>query len=123
LIREDDAESKSGLRQIIIEVMGYPESQRKHALQRVREEVEALQKRWFRNIKSDEMIQCCCSVCRNSANPELYKLDKLLKLREKRVETVCYSSGEDISIISLLEGVYDNSEIKDMGSRGGFREF
>jgi internalin A len=119
----DDAESKDGLRQIIFEVMGYPESHRKHALQRVREEVESLHKRWFRSIKADEMVPCCCSECCNSTNPRLYKLEDLLKLREKRNETLCYSSGEDIAIFHLLEGVYEESEIKNMGARGGFREY
>ena len=123
LMKEDDAESKDGLRQIIFEVMGDPESHRKHALQRVREEVESLHKRWFRSIKADEMVPCCCSDCRLSLKPELYKLEKLLKLREKRSETVCYSSGEDISIFQLLEGVYEDSEIRNMDSRHGFREY
>jgi internalin A len=94
-----------------------------NTLQRVREEVESLHKRWFRSIKADEMVPCCCTVCQNSTTPELYKLEKLLKLREKRAETVCYSSGEDIAIFHLLEGVYEESEIKNMGARGGFREY
>jgi internalin A len=89
----------------------------------VREEVESLHKRWFRSIKADEMVPCCCSECRKNAKPELYKLEKLLTLREKRAETVCYTSGEDISIFYLLEGVYEENEIKNMGVRSGFREY
>jgi internalin A len=117
---EDDAESKSGLRQIIIEVMGNPQGHRKHALQRVREEVESLHKKWFRSIKADEMVPCCCSECEKSDNPQLYKLTNLLIRRLKRNDTSCDVSGEDLLIQSLLDGVYDKGEIREMENMGWY---
>ena len=122
LMYEDDAESKSGLRQIIIEVMGTPQGHRKHALQRVREEVESLHKKWFRSIKPDEMVPCCCSECVESDTPELHKLEKLIKLRTKGrdIPVRCYESGEEVSTQNLLEGVYDKSEIREMENYGRY---
>ncbi len=120
LMYEDDAESKSGLRQIIIEVMGNPQGHRKHALQRVREEVESLHKKWFRSIKADEMVPCCCSECEKSDNPQLFKLTNLLARRLKRNDTSCDMSGEDLLIQTLLDGVYDKGEIREMENMGRY---
>jgi Leucine-rich repeat (LRR) protein len=112
-LREDDAESKSGLRQITIEVMGDRDA-RKYALHRVRDAVEELHRRWFRNIKADEMVPCQCGECLVSDEPQLYKLADLIKLKLKRSTTVCYISGDDVPIQLLLEGVYDTAEIRAM---------
>lgn len=118
-LREDDAESKTGLRQILIDVMGDRDA-RKYALRKVRDTVDDLHKRWFRSIKADEMVPCCCSECTVSDNPQLYKLENLLKLKEKRQITICYSSGDDVQIQQLLEGVYDKGEIRDMENQGKY---
>lgn len=118
-LREDDAESKAGLRQILIDVMGDRDA-RKYALRKVRDTVDDLHKRWFRSIKADEMVPCCCSECTISDNPQLYKLGNLLKLKEKRQITICYSSGDDVQIQQLLEGVYYKGEINNMENQRGF---
>jgi hypothetical protein len=115
---EDDAESSSGLREIKIEVMGDLEY-RKFALQKVRDEVEKLHQKWFKNIKVDEMVPCICSKCSKSDNPELYKLQKLLKRHINRPDTSCDISGEDLMIQQLLEGVYDKNEITKMDHQRG----
>jgi hypothetical protein len=112
-LREDDAESKSGLRQILIDVIGN-EKARKYALHKIRNEVDDLHSKWFRSLKPDEMIPCCCSDCRVSDTPQLYKLENLLKKSTKRKDTSCDSSGEDILIQRLLEGIYDKQEISHM---------
>ncbi len=121
-LREDDAESKSGLRQILIDVMGDKEA-RKYALRRVRDTVEDLHKRWFRSIKPDEMVPCCCSECvSNTVNPQLYKLENLLKLRSKgaNIPLRCYDSAEEVFTQQLLEGVYDKMEIREMENQGKY---
>ena len=115
-LREDDAESKAGLRQILIDVMGERDA-RKYALRKVRDTVDDLHKKWFRSIKADEMVPCCCSKCSISDNPELYKLEKLLKRRLNRPDTSCDISGEDLMIQQLLEGVYDKKEISEMNDQ------
>ena len=115
---EDDAESSSGLREIKIEVMGDLEY-RKFALQKVRDEVEKLHQKWFKNIKVDEMVPCCCPECTVSEAPQLFKLDNLLKRRLKRPDTSCDVSGEDLMIQTLLEGVYDKGEIQAFPQNAG----
>ena len=115
-LREDDAESKAGLRQILIDVMGDRDA-RKRALLHVRNTVDDLHKKWFRSIRADEMVPCCCSECTVSDTPQLYKLENLLKKRTKRPDTSCDDSGEDIMIQRLLEGVYDKSEMREMEGR------
>jgi internalin A len=109
---EDDAESKSGLREIIIEVMG-DIAYRKFALQKVRDEVEKLHKKWFKNIKVDEMAPCICDECKVVKEPRLFKLNDLINLQKKNGNAVkqCENSGDLIPIIKLLEGVYEAYEI------------
>jgi hypothetical protein len=112
LLQEDDAESKTSLRQIKIEVMGEP-AYRKFALQKVRDEVEDLHKKWFRNIYADEIVPCCCSDCRYSETPEVYVLKDLLKLMQRSTSRQCLT-GNNVSIQQLLEGIYDNKEINEL---------
>jgi internalin A len=120
-LREDDAESKAGLRQILIDVMGDRDA-RKYALRKVRDTVDDLHKRWFRSIKADEMVPCCCSECGISETPELHKLEKLIKLRskDKNLPIRCYESGEEVSTQDLLEGVYDKNEIVEKDNFGKY---
>jgi hypothetical protein len=119
-VREDDAESKNGLRQILIDVTG-EQDMRKYALHRIRDCVEELHKRWFRNITVDELVPCCCNLCRISEQPRLFNLTDLLKLKTKRSSTICYESGENVSIQLLLEGIYDNVEIQRMSGQNLFQ--
>jgi hypothetical protein len=93
---------------------------RKYALRKVRDTVDDLHKRWFRSIKADEMVPCCCSECKIIDTPQLYKLENLLKRRLKRPDTSCDVSGEDLMIQQLLEGVYDKGEIRDMENQGKY---
>ncbi len=76
--------------------------------------MEDLHKKWFRGLKVDEMVPCCCSKCAVSDEPELYKLEKLLRARKTRPDKSCDESGENVLIQALLEGVYDTQEIRDM---------
>ncbi|MBL7815988.1 MAG: hypothetical protein JNL70_13310 [Saprospiraceae bacterium] len=115
LMKEDDAESQEGIRQIIIEVMGDHDN-RKFALQRVRDEVEALHKKWFRSIKADEMIPCCCEKCKMNEKPKLYALKDLLELKQESALKQC-TTGKMVAIQLLLEGVYDTQEIKEFDQK------
>ncbi|AEE54357.1 COR domain-containing protein [Haliscomenobacter hydrossis] len=114
LLREDDAESKSGLRQIFIDVIGDANA-RKYALHKIRDAVEDLHRKWFRNIKVDEIIPCCCPECLVSDTPQLFKLDDMLKLRSRNmhIPVRCYESAEEVSTQLLLEGIYEQQEIQN----------
>ena len=112
LMREDDAESKSGIRQVIVEVMGEEYRNRKYALRKVRDEVDALHARWFKNISFEEIIPCNCDTCRKEEEPFTYKLSALLKLTKGRA--YCNVSEDFVPLVQLLEGVYETSEINVM---------
>ncbi len=117
-LREDDAESGAGLRQILIDVMGERDV-RKYALRKVRDTVDDLHKKWFRSIKADEMVACCCDKCIISDNPKLYPLNDLLELKQESELKQCIT-GKMVSIQRLLEGVYDKNEIRDMDSQAKY---
>lgn len=120
LMREDDAESQSGLRQIILEVLGEPQY-RKFALRRVRDEVDELHRRWFRSIHADEMVPCCCEKCQFVEIPKLYKLEELLELRQESDLKQC-TTGKMVPIQKLLEGIYDRKEISVFSQREMMRQ-
>jgi GTPase SAR1 family protein len=112
MMKEEDEESPSGLRQIIIEVMG-DTRYRKYALRKVRDEVDALHEKWFRNINVEEMVPCNCSECKAAKEPTLFKLSVLLNLQKKvsNAAKQCDNSYEMVPITQLLEGVYEADEI------------
>ena len=103
----------AGRRQILIDVIGDAQA-RKYALHKIRDAVEDLHKKWFRSLKVDEMIPCCCSECLVSDTPQLFKLENLLKRSTKRKDSSCDFSGEDVLIQTLLEGIYNDQEIRSM---------
>ncbi len=121
LMYEDDGESKSGLKQIVIEVMEAeaPFRNRKYALQQVRNEVRSLHESWFRNIKFEEIVPCNCEECKNSETPFTFELSELMKLKKGRA--YCNHAEDFVPLVQLLEGVYEPSEIQHfemMGKRG-----
>ena len=81
LMQEVDGETKTGLRQIVIEVLedNPPYRNRKHALQRVRQEIESLDNRWFKNITSEQIIPYNCTECKDNDTPFTYNLTPLMK--------------------------------------------
>lgn len=87
-----------------------PYRNRKYALQRVRQEIEDLHKRWFRNIIAEQIIPCNCAECNNSDTPFTYELTRLMKLRKGRA--YCEEQEDFVSLQRLLEGVYEPEEIK-----------
>jgi len=112
LMKEEDGETKTGLRQIVIEVLedNPPYHNRKYALQRVRQEIEFLHKRWFNNITSEQIIPCNCEDCKNSDAPFTYEFTALMKLKKGRA--YCNVLEGLVPLQQLLEGVYEPEEIK-----------
>ena len=111
-MREEDGETRTGLKQIVIEVLEDkpPFRNRKYALQRVRQEIESIHKRWFKNITSEQIIPCNCSDCKDSDTPYTFELTKLMKLKKGRA--YCNNQEEFVPLQQLLEGVYEPTEIK-----------
>ncbi|MCA0236804.1 MAG: leucine-rich repeat domain-containing protein [Bacteroidetes bacterium] len=111
LMYEDDGESKSGLKQIVIEVLeeNEPFRNRKYALELVRREVQSIHQKWFKNIKFEEWVPCNCEVCKNSEDPFSYKLSELVKLTKGKA--FCNRLEDNVPVVQLLEGVYQSGEI------------
>lgn len=117
-LREDDAESKTGLRQLRVKVLGDAHA-RKFALRRVRDTVEDLHRRWYRNIQVDEMVPCRCETdCQHREEPYLHKLAVLTNLKYNRGKTTaqCGASGDDVPIEFLLEGFTVGRGLKNLSS-------
>ena len=119
MMREEDGETKTGLKQIVIEVLGDADSfrNRKYALQRVRQEIESLHKRWFKNITTEQIVPCNCSECQNSETPFTYELTRLQNLTKGRA--YCEKLEEFVPLRQLLEGVYDDNEIQSFERQNG----
>ena len=60
------------------------------------------------NPPLDEKIPCRCSDCKHSQNPHLHNYRALRKFLDKGKNTrECERSGEDVSLMALLNGIVD----------------
>ncbi|MCV6636977.1 COR domain-containing protein, partial [Candidatus Albibeggiatoa sp. nov. NOAA] len=111
-----EQESRSGLNVIDIAVRGNP-NERKYLLSKICDEIRAIHQTWFKNIEVDEMIPCHCGSCKTSDNPHFYKVKKLQARRQQGHKTAeCDESFEDVSVLGLLEGVFEKAELEQMRS-------
>ncbi len=112
LMREEDGETRTGLRQIVIEVLEDNPAyhNRKYALRQVRQEIEFLHKRWFNNITAEQIIPCNCEDCKDSKTPFTYEFTALMKLKKGRA--YCNVLEDFVPLRQLLEGVYDAQEFE-----------
>jgi hypothetical protein len=60
----------------------------------------------FNTLEVTEMIPCKCSECKGSPSPHFYKYQALKRRLDKGKRMVeCEKSYEDVSVVSLLDGV------------------
>jgi Leucine-rich repeat (LRR) protein len=119
-VREE--ENRDGLKVIDIAVTGEIH-QRKYLLRRVRDEVQAIHQKWFRNIQSDQMIPCQCEHCQNPASSECkyFKFETLRKYQDNGKSTIeCDQGLCDVPVSGLLEGVFPKEEIEQLQTRERF---
>ena len=57
----------------------------------------------FKNLKYRQLVPCCCSTCEVSDDPNFHEFSELTKLKRKREDTICNTSGENIEINKLLQ--------------------
>ena len=90
--------------------------QRKYLLYTVRQELNALHKRWFSNIQVEQMIPCSCVKCSSNSENSFYFEFEVLKgaLENNLSRYICNKSYRDVYILSLLEGIYQPEEIRPM---------
>ena len=109
-------ENREGLKVIDIAITGKL-SERKYLLRTIRDEVEKLHHKWFRNINVEQMIPCNCHYCANPANnnPKYFERSVLERAQEHRKVTVeCDREFLDVQVSGLLEGVFVNAEINQI---------
>jgi hypothetical protein len=101
---------KQGREIIKIEVQGAAADDRRHVLRDIREELGKINQR-FEGLRVFEKIPCCCDECGKSVTPREYDRNDLEQMKSKGVEEMrCISSGCDILIRQLEEGVFPNME-------------
>jgi hypothetical protein len=106
-VLEDD-NNPDGLRVIDIAVTG-DLRERKFLLRKIHDEVTDIHQQWFKQISVEQMVPCYRSECIKASQPFLFELSILEKFLNKRVDNSiqCYKSGEQVPVLGLLEGVFD----------------
>lgn len=113
LVQEE--ENRDGLKIIDIAINGKV-SERKYLLRQISNEIQEIHSKWFRNIKVEQMIPCICSYCINPTHkdPKFFEEDILNRALERgRLTVECDKEFIDVSVKSLLEGVFDQQELSE----------
>ena len=107
-------ENYSGQNVIDIAVTGQT-TERKYLLREIRKEIQNIHKKWFRNIRVEQMIPCTCTHCISSeeTNPKYFEYSVLVRAQEHGKTTVeCDKAFIDVPVMGLLEGVFDAKELE-----------
>ena len=93
-----------GRRGLLINVRG---TEPKEFLTIVSEEIDELNST-YKQIKVEKLIQCNCTKCVESTNPNFYDFEEDIQVRISRGKTTieCKNSYEDIDIKSLINGIF-----------------
>ena len=116
-----EEENREGLKVVDIAVTGRI-AERKFLLRKIREEVQAIHQKWFRNIQAEQMIPCNCDYCSNPAHltPKFFELSVIERADDRNKLTIeCDKDFLDVPIMGLLEGVFEQEELQRKTS---FRE-
>ncbi len=114
-----EEENRDGLKVIDITITGKV-SERKYLLRTIRDEIEMLHHKWFRNIDVEQMIPCNCHYCTNpdTTNPKYFEFSVLQRAQERGKTTVeCDREFVDVQVSALLEGVFESEELKQIKHR------
>jgi hypothetical protein len=116
LAQVQEEENREGLKVIDITITGKV-SERKYLLRTIRDEIEKLHYKWFRNIDVEQMIPCNCRYCANSSNSNLkyFEFSVLQRAQERGKATVqCDREFLDVPVSRLLEGVFERNEVNQL---------
>ena len=111
-VREED--NRDGLKVIDIAVTGNI-NQRKFLLHTIREEIQEIHRKWFKNIQAEQMIPCLCDYCSDTENTEAkyFASSVLERARGRGKSTIeCDKDFLDVPVMTLLEGVFIEQEIR-----------
>ena len=116
-----EEEGRDSLKVIDIAVTGH-QTQRKFLLREIRNEVQSIHKKWFRNIQSEQMIPCICDHCSttDSKNVKFFEFSVLQRAQEREKITIeCDKEFIDVPVMGLLEGVFDEKELHQQAQEVG----
>lgn len=119
LAQVQEEENREGLKVIDITITGKV-SERKYLLRTIRDEIEKLHYKWFRNIDVEQMIPCSCRYCTNPSNSNLkyFEFSVLQRAQERGKATVeCDREFLDVPVSRLLDGVFARDEVKQLLNR------
>ncbi len=120
-----EEENREGLKVVDIAVTGRI-AERKFLLRKIREEVQAIHQKWFKNIQTEQMIPCNCDYCLNPAHPtpKFFELSDIERAVDRNQPTIqCVKEFLNVPIMGLLEGVFEQEELQHKTSfreQGGF---
>jgi len=111
VIEEDN---RDGLKIIDIHVIG-EEQGRKYLLHTIRKEIDAIHRKWFKNIESEEMIPCNCEVCQKSQKITYFEHTELEQYHKEGERTIKCKNGKikNVNVSLLLEGVFVEEENRE----------
>ncbi|MCB0576771.1 MAG: hypothetical protein KDC61_19590, partial [Saprospiraceae bacterium] len=108
---EETEDVKTGLKLIKIEVSGPTPEERRYALRDITQALNNIHKESFANLKFEQKLPCCCSICIKSDDPNFFDLS-ILKTR-KKPSIECTKSEDDVLVQDLFDGVFaDEHKIK-----------
>jgi signal recognition particle receptor subunit beta len=117
LVQEE--ENREGLKIIDIAINGNV-NERKYLLRRIRDEIQNIHHKWFKNIQSEQMIPCICSYCTQvtQQNIKFFEYQTLIRALERGKTTVqCDKEFSDVSVKGLLEGIFEREQTEQFINR------
>lgn len=117
LVQEE--ENRDGLKIIDIAINGNV-NERKYLLRRIRDEIQNIHHKWFKNIQSEQMIPCICSYCTQvtQQNIKFFEYQTLIRALERGKTTVqCDKEFSDVSVKGLLEGIFESEQTEQFINR------
>ena len=100
-------DEKTGGKIIKIEVVDLEPENRRFFLRIIRRELDKIHQSSFKSLRFEEKVPCCCGPCQASTDPHLHNLSDLKRRIDRGKTTIeCNKSFEDVSVRSLLDGVY-----------------
>ncbi len=107
-----EEENKDGFKVIDISISG-KQNERKFLLRSIREEVEKIHAKWFKNIQAEQMIPCNCDYCSNPEHKDqkYFEFRVLQRAQEKNKSVQCDKEFLDVYVPTLLEGIFEEQEL------------
>lgn len=102
----EDVTRKEGLKIISIKISGNT-GRRKELLTIIREEIKRIHERAFKKISFDEMIPCCCHVCKGAPEPVFFSYEKLRRFQKDKKQIQCSESYELMDPSNLIDEVIE----------------